>query len=599
MNIIIMKNIILKMVLATCLIVACCYSFHMQSKNDLPNDLNTAHEMLLTQSDFIQELSSKYEQAMKDLAESHAAFAKLLAGNRSEKHVHPDQQLLEFPEDKELQAVLEAAKREAEEAVEKITYTRTVKKKQRVRSDGFPAHLRREEIKVAIPQDKQLLLDEGKLVLVGYEPKEVLCHKSAEVYVTRYLEPVFALPETPELPAFREESPAALGEQGKYDASVSAAIINGKFALHVPYYRLQDVFSASGWTPTRSTIDYQTDLAAEAIEALPQLMIQRLLAGQYIGMDDTHVTLIMPNEIPQANETCTRTKRLIEKMEEALKKGEKSLAAKMWAYSGGNDAPYDVFDFRVSRHRDGPAEFLKNYNGHVMADCYSGNLSVVLAPRSAMTRMACLSHARRHLFESRECDLTVSALPLALMNQLYDIERRALEWANDERTEIRQTESKLILNRLGDWIEGTAAKNVLPASKLGQALNYLRNHWAALNVYITDGRLPIDNNWVERLMKRVAVGKKNWLFVGSLRAGMRNANLMSLVASAHRHDLDVYEYLRDVIQHLNRGTAKPSDLLPDVWKASHPQFVRTYREVERRDKADLARFRNATRRLLQ
>jgi len=96
----------------------------------------------------------------------------------------------------------------------------------------------------------------------------------------------------------------------------------------------------------------------------------------------------------------------------------------------------------------------------------------------------------------------------------------------------------------------------------------------------------------------VAVGKKNWLFVGSLRAGLRNANLMSLVASAHRHDLDVYEYLRDVIAHLNRGTAKPSELLADVWKASHPEAVRTYREVERRDKAEQARLRNAKRRLM-
>jgi transposase len=141
------------------------------------------------------------------------------------------------------------------------------------------------------------------------------------------------------------------------------------------------------------------------------------------------------------------------------------------------------------------------------------------------------------------------------------------------------------------------AKSVLPSSKLGIALNYVRNHWNALNVYATDGRLPIDNNWVERLMKRVAVGKKNWLFIGSLRAGIRNANLMTLVASAHRHDLDIFEYVRDVIEHLNRGTASPSELLPDVWKASHPEAVRTYREVERRDKAELARLRNATRRL--
>ena len=95
---------------------------------------------------------------------------------------------------------------------------------------------------------------------------------------------VFATVETPEIEAFRQEMPAALGEQGKYDASVAAAIINGKFGLHIPYYRLQDIFSASGWTPTRSTIDYQTDLAAEAIEELPKLMIRRLTAGQYVGM---------------------------------------------------------------------------------------------------------------------------------------------------------------------------------------------------------------------------------------------------------------------------------------------------------------------------
>jgi hypothetical protein len=586
------------LLMTTCALSAWRYSTSMQNESELPNDLSTAHEVILTQSDTITRLANERDKLMKELEESNAAIKKLLAGNRSEKFINPAQQLLQFPEDKELQAVLEAAKREAEEALQKITYTRKQRKdKKQLRSDSLPAHLRREEVMVAIPADKQRLIDEGKLILLRYEPKEVLCHKPSEIYVKRFMEPVFAAAQTPETEAFREEMPAAMGEEGKYDASVPAAIINGKFGLHIPYYRLQDIFSASGWTPTRSTIDYQTDLAAEAIEELPKLMIRRLLAGQYIGMDDTNVSLIMPSEIPEVNESCSRTMRLIEKMHEAKCKGEKSLAAKMWAYSGGEDAPYDVFDFRVSRHRDGPAEFLKEYRGHVMADCYSGNLSVVLAPGSSMTRMACWSHARRHVHDAKDMDIKVSALPLALINQLYDIERRGLEWTHDQRTEVRQKESKVILDRLGDWLDGAAAKSVLPSGKLGLALNYVRNHWDALNVYATDGRLPIDNNWVERLMKRIAVGKKNWLFVGSLRAGLRNANLMSLVASAHRHDLDVYEYLRDVIEHLNRGTAAPSDLLPDVWKANHPEAIRTYREVERRDKAELARMRNAKRRI--
>jgi transposase len=101
-------------------------------------------------------------------------------------------------------------------------------------------------------------------------------------------------------------------------------------------------------------------------------------------------------------------------------------------------------------------------------------------------------------------------------------------------------------------------------------------------------------------MRKLAVGKNNWLFIGSLRAGIRNANLMTLVASSHRHDLDIFAYLRDVIEPMNRGTTTtPSELLPDVWKANHPGAVRVYREVERRGKAELARLRNATRRLLK
>jgi transposase len=570
----------------------------MTNANELPADLQTAHEVILTQSAAITELVTERDKLQMELAEALAAFAKLRAGNRSEKIDDPRQQLLEFPDDPELQAALDAAKREAAQEIETITYTRTKRKQEaQHRDDSFPAHLRREEIQLPIPADKQQMIDQGQLLLVGYEPKEVLCHKPSEVYVKRFLEPVFAAPAAPETIVDRVEMPAALGEQGKYDASVAGTIIQGKFGLHIPYYRLQDVFNASGWTPTRSTLDYLTDLAAEATEELPKLMTRRLLAGQYIGLDDTSVTLIMPRQIPEAQGDCSRTDRLIEKMREARQKKEKSLAAKMWAYSGGGDAPYDVFDFRVSRHRDGPAEFLADYRGHVMADCYSGNLSVVLAPGSAMTRMACWSHARRYLYDAREHDLKISAWPLAMISQLYDIERRALDWTAAERTEVRQNESRRILERFGEWLDGVMAKSVLPSSKLGQALNYVRNHWKALNVYVQDGRLPIDNNWVERLMKRVAIGKKNWLFVGSLRAGMRNANLMSLVASAHRHDLEIQDYLTDVIAHLNRGTAKPGDLLPDVWKRSHPESIRQYRVEERRDKAELARLRGATRRV--
>jgi len=571
----------------------------MPTEKDLPAELNTCHEVILVQSAAIKDMSKERDNLKQENAELHAAFKKLLAGNRREKFINPNQQLLEFPEDKELQAALEAAKREAEQEVETITYTRSKQKKEaKPRSDSFPAHLRREETVKSLSDEDQKLADSGREV-VRQLIHEVLCYKRPELFVQAYFQLMLKESQAEiakeTIENLRNEIPAGLGEKGRYDASVAAAIACGKFELHIPYYRLQDMFASSGWTPSRSTLDYLMDLTAEAVQELPLLMTRRVLLSHCIGMDDTGVKLIMPKEIPEIVQGDLRTQRLIEKMLEAKKEGKTSLDAKMWAYSGSEDQPYDIFDFRVSRHRDGPAELLAGYSGHVMADCYSGNLSVVLDPKSSMTRMACWAHARRKIFEAKDNDRAASSLPLALIGQLYDIERLAMDWPNEKRKEIRQSESRLILDRLRTWLDGAMAKSILPASKLGQAVQYVRNHWDALCVYANDGCLPVDNNWVERLMKRIAIGRKNWLFVGSVRAGLRNANIMTLVGSAHRHDLDVQMYLEDVITHLNRGTAKPEQLLPDVWKASHPEAIRTYRETERRDKAELARMRTASR----
>ena len=438
---------------------------------------------------------------------STSAFKKLLEGNRSEKFINPDQKLLVFADDEELQAALEAAKREAQQEVEKITYTRNKHKKEaKPRSDSFPAHLRREETVKPLSDEDQKLADSGHEV-IRQLIHEVLRYKRAELFVEAHYQ--WMLKESEEGPAkeivekLRDEIPASLGEKGRYDASVAVAVACGKFELHIPYYRLQDIFASSGWAPSRSTLDYMLDLLGEAVQELPVLMTRQLRLSHCIGMDDTGVTLIMPKEIPVVVEGDLRTQRLLEKMLEAKKGGKTSLDAKMWAYSGGEDQPYDIFDFRVSRHRDGPAELLSGYGGHVMADCYSGNLSVVLNSKSSMTRMACWAHPRRKIFEARDNDRTASALPLALIGQLYDIERLASDWPNEKRTAIRQSESRLILDRLRTWLDGIVAKSILPASKLGQAVQYIRNHWDALCVYTNDGRLPVDNNWVERLMKKV------------------------------------------------------------------------------------------------
>ncbi len=157
----------------------------------------------------------------------------------------------------------------------------------------------------------------------------------------------------------------------------------------------------------------------------------------------------------------------------------------------------------------------------------------------------------------------------------------------------------MILASIRKWLDSPVVADVLPKSNFAEALRYVRNHWSALNAYVEDGRIPIDNNLVEQLMKQVALGRKAWLFVSNVPAGERSAKMMTLVSSAKRHDLDVRVYLEDVLTQLLAGCTDCHKLLPDIWKQSHPTAVRIYRQKERRDKADRKQLAAARRRLFK
>ena len=161
---------------------------------------------------------------------------------------------------------------------------------------------------------------------------------------------------------------------------------------------------------------------------------------------------------------------------------------------------------------------------------------------------------------------------LAKFQQLYDIEDRGKTMSFDERLALRQNEAKPVWIALREWLDSPAAKNILPKSRFGQALGYLRNQWDALQLYLTDGRMPIDNNDVEQLMKQVALGRKNWLFIGSTAAGDRAADFMTLVASAVRNDLDVWAYLKDVLDRLLAGETDFQPMRPDISPAVTPRI---------------------------
>jgi transposase len=536
----------------------------------------------------IEELGLEIEKLRKLL--SH-----FVNGHRSERRIFsgPDQDWLPFENSEEFQAARAEAEAQAEAIVQASTVPREVQKKPR--DESLPSHLRREEQIIEADASQSTCPTHGERTLIGYDTTETLIHQRPELYVLVKKYPKYACAASPECGIASPERPTSLVEGDRYDTSVAATILEAKWFLHLPIYRQQDLFAGSGWTPGRSTLLNIVSQVEFVITPFIAFMTELVQQDIGVGLDETSCRMLLPATTPEVIPGDAKSRRLAEKIAEARAKGESSLLAKMWAYMGLQRAPYNIFDFRVSRHRDGPDDFFKNSRCKVQGDCFSGNRSVVLESDGRLEFVACWGHARRKVVEATtyrpECDVL-----LGMIQGLYDVETRAKEMTWQDRQALRERESTIVLDAIQKWLASEPLGAVLPKSDFAEALRYLRNHWEALNVYIRDGRIPIDNNLVEQLMKQVAMGRKAWLFVCSVAGGEQSAKMMTLVSSARRHDLDVGLYVKDVLDQLLAGSTDYHSLLPNVWKQRHPEAVRAYRVEERRDKAERKQLNAARRR---
>ena len=211
--------------------------------------------------------------------------------------------------------------------------------------------------------------------------------------------------------------------------------------------------------------------------------------------------------------------------------------------------------------------------------------------------VACWAHARRKFFDARNNYPREAHQVLEWIGQLYDIEDRSRELSADARRELRRVESDSVLNKLEVYLTKLAT-TVLPKSALAKAVTYARNQWDALRCYTTNGRLTIDNNVSERTLRHQAIGRKNWLFLGSKNAGPRAAVLYTILAGAKRHRIEPWAYVRELLMRLHADDARLEEMLPDRWAAQHPEAVLTHRLEESRAKAATKRDRRQRRRAL-
>lgn len=531
---------------------------------------------------------AELEQTKQEWELAYNELVQRAFGKRSERYIHnPDQLRIDFGDTDEA-ADASQGLADAVEELEQTIPEHKRRKRTTKRDESLPAHLRRYEVTAEVPGEVKNCPTHGQRTLLPkemWDQQESLEFERPKLRVRVTLFPKYACPNAPECGIASPERPIGIVEGNKYDSSIAAEIMTGKYSYHMPLYRLQDYFAGSGWTPTRSTQNNILSHCHFVIEPLLGFFKTQVQSDSVVGCDDTGVTLLYPKTIPTFDLDNPKQRRIHEVFTKALAENKSSISAKMWAYRG-QTVKLNLFDFTVSRHRDGPELFFADYQGSLLGDCWSGFESIAVASHGDILRAACNSHARRKIRNSKSYPDDAAGW-LQWYQQLYDVEHRGkLLWV-DQRQALRQAEAKPIWDQMEAWLaeaELRTSNVILPKSDFGKALQYIRNHLTELKRYLDDGHIPIDNNETEQLMKQVAVGRKNWLFAGSIAGGERTAGFLTLTSSAIRNDLDVWLYVKDILDQLLAGCTDYEHLLPWNWAVDHPTAIRQYRVEERQDR---------------
>jgi len=373
------------------------------------------------------------------------------------------------------------------------------------------------------------------------------------------------------------ERPPQAVEKSPFGASILAWLVTWKFLHHLPVYRQQELLLGplKRWL-SRALLCGLLGRTALALRPLKRLIQQRVLAGVIIHVDETEVRMLKPGH-------------------------GKTITGYVTGYAGDEDHRYVFYDFRPSRSRDGPAEVLADYHGYLQTDGYVVYTSLVRHSEGRLVDVACWAHGRRGFEEA----LPTTSHPLVheamiWTQQLYDIEDRAREMSAEDRQALRQVEALPILARMKARFD-EVRPTLRPTSKLAEAIDYVLNRWEAFVRYTSDGRIRLDNNVIERLLRPVAIGRKNYLFFGSEKGGKTAATLYTIVQSARRNCVDVWPYLTDVLRRIAAiapgDTAALEALLPDRWVAAHPEHRLEQREEESREAQARRRRKRAARRL--
>jgi transposase len=541
--------------------------------NELPDDLATAHEL-------IRELAKTVHAQEHLIAKLQHQLEQLLRqryGRRSEK-LDPAQLLLFAREILTAMGTEPAATQPAagesaagesappEQPAEPAS--NPIKKNGHGRKP-LPASLPRRPVLHDVDPQQLPCPDCGALrTKIGEEVREQLEYVPASLVVLRHVRPKYACKTCQGNVVIAERLPEPI-EKGLPGPGLLAQVIVSKYADHLPLYRQERIFARQGVELSRQTTCDWMAVCAELLEPIWRAMHRRILQSQVIQTDDTPVKVQDPI-------TGVMT------------------TGRIWTYLGDYDHRFIVYDYTPDRSSEGPERMLKDFrSGFLQSDAYSAYDQI---HARGIVEVGCMAHARRKFDEAKTTDPARAHTGLAWIGRLYQIERQAREQieeaierltkegpvnaaeralqvqrlAQEITLKLRQEEARPIVEKFATWLE-TMAGEVLPKSPMGEAIGYARSNWRALTRYLDAGFLAIDNNAAERALRPIAVGRKNWLHLGSDKGGRTAAVLMSLVQSCQAIKIEPFAYLRDVLDRVSTHPASQiADLLPDAWKPTQP-----------------------------
>lgn len=482
-----------------------------------------------------QSLQDEVDQLKRQLA----WFKKQLFGAKSERRlVDVNSQQLSLGE-----ALTVADETDAVEPSQPVAgYTRrrgnktsTHKERSGLRfDDTVPVEL------IELPAPEARGLSDGDYEVIGEKVTHRLAQRPGSYVVLKYVRPVIKRKDTGTLSC--AAAPAAVLERSYADVSFLAGLLVDKFVYHLPLYRQHRRLADAGVTVSRGWLTQLVQRVAPLLEPIYRAQLNSILAGSVIAMDETPIKA-------------------------GRKKKGRLRTSYFWPVYGDRDeVVFPWFDSRAAMH---VKTVLGNYQGTLLSDGYTA-YERYAARHDNVVHAQCWSHARRHYIDAEAAEPQRVAVALDYLGALYAEEKAIVKakLTGKKKLQHRAERCAPIVERFFDWCEQQMhAKALLPSNPLTQALAYTLSRRAELSVYLSNPDVPIDTNHLERALRPIPMGRRNWLFCWSEIGAQHVGIVQSLLVTCRLHKINPYDYLVDVLQRIDRHPAsRVSELTPRLWK---------------------------------